>query len=177
MNHTNWTERDAMSNETKELTILFQAMKQAKERRMYERYQAVYLYLQGYSYKQVADVIGRSDKTVYNYVKAYQQGGLDGLIMGVSPGAPRKLTLEQEQELVHTIIHSLPVDVGFPARHNWTLALIASFIESKWGKTYTLRGVSRLLHDLGLSYFKATYTLANADTEKQAVFKEETFPA
>lgn len=56
--------------------------------------------------------------------------------MGGSPGVPRKLTLEQE--LVYTIINLLPVDVGFPARHNWTPAFIAPLIESKWSKTYTL---------------------------------------
>ncbi|PEY28151.1 hypothetical protein CN354_28410 [Bacillus cereus] len=63
------------------------------------------------------------------------------------------------------------------ARHNWTLALVVSFVEQKWQKKYTLRGMSRLLRSLGLSYSKATYTLAQGDTVKQAAFREETFPA
>jgi len=62
-------------------------------------------------------------------------------------------------------------------KYNWTLKIISSFIEKEWNQTYTLRGVSRLLHDLGLSYTKPTYTLAKADPLKQKEFVEETFPA
>lgn len=111
------------------------------------------------------------------YVRAYRKNGLEGLIRRASPGALHKLTPEQEKELVQTVVHSLPVDVGFAARHNWTLALIVSFIEQKWQKKYTLHGMSRLLSSLGLSYSKTTYTLAQGDTVKQTAFREETFPA
>ncbi|MBS4189460.1 winged helix-turn-helix domain-containing protein [Bacillus sp. FJAT-49705] len=41
----------------------------------------------------------------------------------------------------------------------------------------TLCGVSRLLHDLGLSYTKPTYTLAKADLVKQKEFIEDSFPS
>jgi putative transposase len=36
--------------------------------------------------------------------------------------------------------------------------------------------MSRLLESLGLSYTKPTYTLAQADAEKQKIFQEEIFP-
>ncbi|STO13748.1 Transposase and inactivated derivatives [[Flavobacterium] thermophilum] len=96
--------------------------------------------------------------------------------MKYSPGAPRRLTPEQEKELALIIEHQLPVDVGFKAKYNWTLAIIAELIQQKWGPTYTLRGTSDILHRLGLSYTKPTYTLANADEEKQKEFVEITFP-
>ncbi|MCM3736999.1 IS630 family transposase [Bacillus cytotoxicus] len=167
-----------MSAHQTERETLFAAMKATKDKRMYERYQTIYFYLQGYSRKKIVNMVGRSEKTIYNYVNAYKEKGLDGLTMGQSPGAPRKLTSEQEQELVQVIATKLPIDVGFPAKHNWTLAIIASFIKREWGQTYTLRGVSRLLYeDLGLSYTKPTYTLAKADGEKQKEFIEKTFPA
>ncbi|ANS48317.1 hypothetical protein BT246_29550 [Bacillus thuringiensis] len=110
-------------------------------------------------------------------MNAYKEKGLDGLIMGQSTGAPRKLSPEQEQELVQVIASKLPVDVGFLAKYSWTLSIIASFIKREWNASYTLRGVSRLLHDLGLSYTKPTYTLAKADPVKQQEFREVTFPA
>jgi transposase len=166
-----------MNEQTTESQILFQAMKATKDKRMYERYQAVYLLLTGHSYKQVRAIVGRSEKSLYNYFKAYKEKGIEGLVMGVSTGAPRKLAPEQEKELVKMIVDHLPVDLGFPARHNWTLALIVSLIEREWKVTYPLRGASRLLHDLGLSYSKPSYTLANADPVKQAYFQERTFPA
>ncbi|WP_180962574.1 helix-turn-helix domain-containing protein [Salimicrobium jeotgali] len=44
------------------------------------------------------------------------------------------------------------------------------------GGTYTLEGVSKLLHVLGLSCTRPTYTLQKATPEKQQVFVEEIFP-
>jgi len=97
-------------------------------------------------------MIGRSAKIIYNYVNTYKEKEIDDLIIGKSRGAPRKLTPEQEQELIQIIKTELLVDVGFPAKHNWTLAIIASLIKREWNQTYILR----LLHDLGLSYMKPT---------------------
>jgi transposase len=125
-----------------EIETLLASMKTTKDKRMYERYQTIYFYLQGYSKKEITKMIGRSEKTIYNYVNAYEEKGVDGLIMGQSPGAPRKLTPEQEHELAQVIAAKLPIDVGFRAKHNWTLAIIASFIKREWNQIYTLRGVS-----------------------------------
>lgn len=147
-----------------ELDILLNLMKQTKDKRMYERYLTIYLYLQGCAIKDIIRMVGRSSKTVYNYVNAYKDKGLDGLARRHSPGAPRKLSTEQEQELVQIIATQLPVHVGFHEKYNWTLAIIATLIERKWQQTYTLRGVSLLLHDLGLSYTKPTYTLTKVES-------------
>ena len=50
-------------------------------------------------------------------------------------------------------------------------------VEQKWGISYTLKGMSLIMERLGLSYTLPSYTLANADPEKQRKFREETFPA
>ncbi|OGX60578.1 MAG: transposase [Paenibacillus sp. RIFOXYA1_FULL_44_5] len=152
------------------------AMKKAKDRRMYERYQTLYLYLQGTEVEQIAHIINRSVKTVKSYIKTYKTEGLPGLQMNHSPGAPVRLTQAQQEKLKQTIVGSIPHDVGFTARHNWTLEIIATFIKQEFGKTYSLRGISKMMHRQGLSYTKPTYTLAAADEEKQKVFSESTFP-
>jgi transposase len=138
-----------MPNRKDEIEKLSIAMKEAKSKRAYERYQAIYLHLQGYKKGEIATIIGRSKKTI-------------------EP--------DQEKELAFIIEHQLPVDVGFEAKYNWTLAIVAELIQQKWGPTYTLRGTSEILHRLGLSYTKPTYTLANADEGKQKEFIEITFP-
>lgn len=152
------------------------AMKQAKKRRMYERYQTLYLYLQGTEIEQIAQTINRATKTVKGYIETYQTGGLSGLQMNHSPGAPVRLTSEQQEQLKQMIVSSVPHDVGFTARHNWTLEIIAALIEREFGVTYSLRGISKMMHRQGLSYTKPTYTLAAANEEKQRVFTEITFP-
>ncbi|EMI10793.1 transposase [Anoxybacillus gonensis] len=64
-----------MLNHKDEIEKLSTAMKEAKSKRAYERYQAIYLHLQGYAKEEIATIIGRSKKTVYNYIYAYTQRG------------------------------------------------------------------------------------------------------
>lgn len=152
------------------------AMKQAKKRRMYERYQTLYLYLQGTEVEKIAHIINRSEKTVKGYIQAYEAGGLPGLQMKHSPGAPVRLTKGQQEKLKQTIVSSVPHDVGFTARHNWTLEIIAALIEREFGVQYSLRGISKMMHRQGLSYTKPTYTLAAADEESNECLQNPRFP-
>lgn len=109
------------------LEEVMQVMKKAKDRRMYEHYQALYLHLKGIQAKGIASILNRSVKTVKGYIRSYEVGGLSALQMNHSPGAPVHLTKEQQEKLKHTIINSVLHDVGFTARHNWTLEIIAAF--------------------------------------------------
>lgn len=153
-----------------------QRIKQEQGRRMFERYQTIRLHLLGHDYNQIATSIGRSEYTIKEYIRTYRKQGLDGLEMKFSTGAPERLTKEQQAQLKQTIINSLPYEVGYTAKFNWTLEIIASYIEREFGQEYSLRGVSKLMHRLGLSYTKPTYTLAVADEEQQKEFVETTFP-
>ncbi|WP_156890004.1 IS630 family transposase [Planococcus lenghuensis] len=165
----------AMNREA-EIQELQTVMNSEQERRMFERYQAVRLVLEGKTQKEAAAIIGRTEHTVGSYMAAYKKGGLAGLQRGTSTGRPPKLTAEQRQELRDIIAHQTPADVGFPARANWTLGLAVELIERKWGETYSPKGLSQLFDSLGLSFTRPTYTLKKADPEKQAEFRDKTFP-
>ncbi|WP_251047706.1 IS630 family transposase [Planococcus sp. ISL-110] len=164
-------------NDDQVIRELEEARKTAQDRRSFERYQALFLWKKGYSETEIAEIIGRCSLTVLNYVDAYQKSGIAGLRRGVSTGKPLKLSAIQRQVLQEIIAYKTPADVGFPARSNWTLSLVVQFIEREWGKSYTPKGASKLLHSLGLSYTRPTYTLEKADPVKQALFVKETFPA
>ena len=164
-------------NVEKQKHELKKAMNAAKDRRHFERYQAVHLYLNDYKMKEIGQIIGRRHETVGSYIAAYKEAGIEGLSLGHSTGKPKRLTDEQEAALVETITNKLPADVGFIARSNWTLDLITHYVKAEWGFSYSLREMSLLLERLGLSYTRPTYTLEKADPEKQRQFKEETFPA
>ena len=94
-----------------DVPALFTLMKDTRDKRMYQRYQAVYLYLQDYSAEKIAIIIGRSEKTVYNYANSYKQDGIEGLKPGKAPGASYKLIPQQREELVQIIVNQLPADV------------------------------------------------------------------
>ncbi|AVF20608.1 winged helix-turn-helix domain-containing protein [Paenibacillus larvae] len=159
-----------------ELAKVTAAMQQTKERRMYERYQAIYLHLKGTSMKAIADILNRNRMTVSSYIHTYENGGLGALQIKHSSGAPTRLTKQQQDRLKQTVAYSVPHEVGFTAKHNWTLELIATYVEREWGHCYSLRGISKVMERLGLSYTKPTYTLAAADPKKQRHFTETTFP-
>lgn len=92
-------------------------------------------------------------------------------IVGLRPGLFRGSNCSSghrrllKDQLKQTIVDSAAHDVGFTARHNWTLEIIAAFIKREFGQTYSLRGISKMMHRQGLSYTKPTYTLAAADEE------------
>jgi len=151
-------------------------MKQESSRRMFERYQSIFLFLQGMSAKEIAGIIGRTAETVNGYIQAYKTSGVTGLQMTTPPGRPDKLTQAQQDELKATIINKLPVELGFTAKHSWTLQLIRDHIEQTYQRTFSIRGTSKLMHRMNLSYTKPTYTLAAADEAKQATFLETTLP-
>nr|WP_200126571.1 IS630 family transposase [Salicibibacter cibarius] len=144
-----------------------------RDLQMFRRYQAIVMYLKGRTYKEIGEVIHCTEQTVCSYVRAYRKDGLEGLIPGQSPGRPRLLTDEQEQEVYQLIVESKPVDVGFPAEMNWTSFMLQDWIKHTFDVTYSDRGVRQLLYRLGFSYTKPTYTLKKADPAKQEVFKQD----
>ncbi|WP_370511229.1 helix-turn-helix domain-containing protein [Paenibacillus odorifer] len=75
-----------------------------------------------------------------NYIHAYEKAGILGLIMRLSPGRSPRLTKDQRDELKRVIVSQVLADV-FTARFNWTLQLIADYIERTYGCQYSLRGV------------------------------------
>lgn len=154
---------------------LKQAMKHPENHRLYERYQAVYLFLTGYTRLEISNIINRSRQTVGSYINAYKKDGLEGLKLGHSPGRPCRLSNEQKTALFEVITTKVPADVGFTAKYNWTLALVCEYVKREWNFSYSLYGMSDVLHGLNLSYTRPTYTLEKADPEKQREFIEKTF--
>ena len=155
------------------LMMVRQAMKHARDRRLFERYQTVWLVLNGHTYAQVSKTIGRSVTTVFNYMRAYRQGGLGALNLQHSPGRPRYLTAEQQQQVKDVVTNKTPQDVGFPAERNWTAPLVARYIAETFQVEFSERGARSLLYRLGFSCTRPTYTLAKADPEKQKKFKRQ----
>lgn len=99
-------------------------MKKTKDKRMYQRYRVIYLYLKGYTSRGISKKEGFCEHTVGTYISKYNRDGLDGLNPKQSPSAPRLLTPEQEQKL-ELIIKTKTLDkVGFPNRKNWYINIV-----------------------------------------------------
>jgi transposase len=166
-----------MREKSEEIQILKTALREASDKRMYERYLAVLHHSEGHTIREIARMIKRTEKTVSGYIHSYREGGIDALALGHSPGKPHRLSDEQERILADMIATKQPAEVGIEAKYTWTLKLAILFVEREFQETFTERGMSKLLHRLGFSHTKATYTLELADPDEQEAFRNETFPA
>lgn len=156
-----------------ELNLIKEAMESEKTTRVFRRYQALYLFLSGYKGKEVAKIVGLTLNAVSLIHNLYKKEGLKGIPDKPIPGRPRRLTSEQEAALKSIILNKVPVEVGFPSDFNWTADIIRKYVMREYGYTYSIRGITKILDRLRLSYTRPTYVLAKADKEKQAQFVQE----
>lgn len=155
---------------TNELRQIEQAMKEVQSKSLYRRYQVVYLHLQGYKNVEIARIVSLTPHTVGIQIKKYKENGLDGLLPLPKPGCPRKLSPEQEAELIDTIIHKTPADVGIEPYMTWDCKLLCIWVKQTFGISFSKGGMRDMLLRLGFSYTRPTYSLAKASQEKQKEF-------
>ena len=90
----------------------------AKQRR---RYDIVRLFLSKRAKPDIAEILDISLTQVYLILNLYKQAGIEGLTLKQPPGRQRKLTDEQEKELINIITEKLPKEVVvYPANNQTT---------------------------------------------------------
>lgn len=137
------------------------------------KYHALYLFMQGRTRREIAQLLGRQPRTVGIYVRSYLENGIEGLTPKSIPGRPRWMTPEQEAQLIRVITEQTPHDVGFSHTSNWTAKLAITWVEREFGITYRVSSILDILHRLNLSHTRPNYTLKKADIKKQEAFKKE----
>ena len=90
--------------------------------------------------------------------------------MNFSPGRPSLLSSEDKQAVIDVVTNKKPEDVGFKAEMNWTAAIVREWLIREFNVKYSLIETNSLLHELGFTCTRPTYTLANADPIKQEQF-------
>jgi len=156
-----------------ELNKIKTAMEAEKKVRVFKRYQALYLFLSGKTCEQVAEIVGITKTTVSKIHMVYKNEGLNGIPDKPVPGRPSRLNKEQKASLKAAILEKVPSEVGFPAEFNWTAGLIGKYIKREYGYKYSIRGITKMLDRMDLSYTRPTYVLAKADKQKQEQFVQD----
>ncbi len=131
--------------------------------RVRQRVEAVYLKALGYSHREIGRVVGISQKTLRNYLRMYQHGGIDELkglnfYQPVSALAPYRVLLTDEftRNPVQTI--------------NEAIVRIAQLT----GVRRSPDAVRCYLKKIGLKRLKMGQVPAKADPQKQAEFLKKT---
>lgn len=152
---------------------LLRLSKREKSAKQKKRFDVVLLSLEGHKSREISELLHTPVRTVNTYIAAYKKGGATALIIKKQPGAKRKLTEEQEQELYLVISKHTPEEMGIGIFANWTAPLVCEYVKRQFNVTFSKRGMLNLLHRIQLSYTRPTYTLAKANPEKQENFRKE----
>ena len=158
------TEREP--GDVAELTRRARAEMKALQR---DRYRAVLMALDGQEAVPIAKALGRSRRSVQDWVYAYRDGGIDQLLPGRSTGRPTKLPRAREAELMARL------DAG-PRPEDGVCTLrgkdVVAILEREFGVKYSLDGAYDLLERLGYSCQSPRPLHEKADPQQVERFKQ-----
>ena len=153
-----------------EIARLKKLARKTHDAKLRRRYDIVRLFLSKRAKADIADILDISLTQVYLILNLYKQAGIEGLTLKQPPGRQRKLTDEQDRELISIITEKLPKEVGLEPYCNWTAPLACKYVKDHYGVTFSERGMRDVFYRLNLSYTRPAYVLAKADRQKPAEF-------
>jgi transposase len=118
---------------------------EGRARREKVRLQAAEMFAQDADPVQIASSLRVSTKSVYQCRRAWQAGGQEALASPGPGGSACRLDEDQFAEL-RAALEAGPAARGWAQDQRWTLARAASLVARLFGVSYTLRGMSFLLH-------------------------------
>jgi putative transposase len=147
----------------------------ARARRQAVREQAAQMFAQAQPTCEIAARLRVSEKSVREWRRRWKTGGVAALASKGAGGAECKLTAEQREQLT-TALDEGPAVHGW-VDQRWTLARVAELISRLFGVSYTLRGVSFLLHRMGYSLQVPARRAVERDKEAIANWQRRRWPA
>ncbi len=150
--------RDFLTEE--QIKVLKITHKSLRDKRLADRIKAILMLNFGFTYSQISQALILDEVTLRRYVERFQERGVDGLLEYRYTGGKSQLTALQQQALK-----------TFLVKNTQTKAKdIASHIKNQYGISYSVIGVTKLLHRLGFTYKKPKIIPGKADRIKQEAF-------
>ncbi|HEY6791421.1 MAG TPA: winged helix-turn-helix domain-containing protein [Trebonia sp.] len=147
---------------------------QGRSRREQVRLQAAEMFAEDADARQIARSLRVSTKSVYTWRRAWRAGGEAALASKGVGGNPCKLDEVQVAQL-RAALEAGPAAYGWEHDQRWTLARVTELIGRVFGVSYTLRGVSYLLHRLGFSPQVPAHRAFERDEDAIAVWRSATW--
>jgi transposase len=147
----------------------------ARVRREKVRIQAAAMFEESETTAQIASELRVSEKSVRLWRRQWTVGGPAALASAGHGGSACKLSTKQRKQLAEMLDEGPVVHGWDDAR--WTLARVVEVIERRFGVTYTLRGVSYLLHRIGFSQQVPTRRAVERDPEAIAGWHRRRWPS
>jgi transposase len=123
----------------------------------------------------VAQNLGVSRSSVFDWQKTYRERGKEALRTKKTPGPQTKLSDGQMSQLYTLITGTDPRQLSF--RHSlWTRRMIRELIAREFGITLTMISVDRVLERLGMSPQRPLDQASELAPDQVAEWKDRTFP-
>jgi putative transposase len=148
----------------------------ARAKREQVRRQAAALFEQGLSAPEVAARLEVSGKSARAWRHVWAEDGVEALASKGPSGAASRLDAGELARL-EALLTAGPAAAGYTEDQRWTLARIAKLISDTFRISYSLKGVSLLLHRLGWTPQMPRHRAAERDEEAIAHWRRYRWPA
>ena len=158
---------------------LLRAYRQCKDANTRTHYQAVRLYGEGYSVKEIEEITGCSRASLMEWCRAYRKDATQGLIDKRAGGNSAKLSKYQIEDLQQRLHQYTPRELfGAGATtadgQYWTVEDLAKVVQVQYGVEYKSRtSYISLLALCGFSYQKTEKIFKSRSEAKIADFEEQ----
>lgn len=129
----------------------------------------------GESPEDVIAALGLHRSSIYKWIAAYREGGLDALKSRKAAGPAPKLSGPQFRGLFVIITHGNPLQLGFEFAL-WTRAMVRQVIREEFDVRLSDVSVGRLLRKMGLSPQRPLRRAYQRDEERVKAWREHAYP-
>ena len=142
--------------------------------REFRRLRAVELLKDGWKAKDIAKALGVTPGAVSQWLKVYREKGLDALRYRKVSKKPSRLKQEQKDELVEMLKKGAEY-FGYSG-DSWTQARVRELIQRKFGVSYHVDHVGRILKQCGWTYQKPISRATQRNEETVLQWCNERWP-
>lgn len=145
-------------------------------RREQVRRAAAVMFEEGAGPVEVAVWLEVSAKSAYAWRRDWCRGGVGALASKGPSGPVRRLSAAQVRRL-EAKLDAGPAAAGYTSDQRWTLARVAALIRLMFHRSYSLKGVSLLLHRMGWTPQLPAHRAVERDADAIAGWRRQTWPA
>jgi transposase len=134
------------------------------------RLHGILLVCSGFSCSEVAELFGRSRRTIQYWVRRFEQSGFAGLEEVARSGRPPVLS-EALFQAVGKDLRRSPLEFGY-TQNLWDGKLLSHHLAQSYGVKLKVRQCQRMFHQLGFRRRKPRPLIAKADPHAQRNYKK-----
>ena len=127
-----------------EIKILEKLVKKEKNPKLRDRLRGILLLKKNFTICEVAEILGVTERTLFNWKRRYNQSGYNGLKTNPIPGRNTILN-EDDMEKLKELLQM---------RDHWTSKEVRELIKNEFDIEFTPRHIPRILRKLGMNYSK-----------------------